>query len=110
MTKPAPKLLILLLALLIGGSIIAAKAPAEHKQYDYVTIVQIFDDLHITNGPNFETVSLKGNKRRSIYQFSSLFAKVNEFEAQGYEVLQNSVYTAGDGTYPRNYVLMRKPK
>ncbi|MDO7847414.1 hypothetical protein Q5H92_13675 [Hymenobacter sp. M29] len=111
LTKSSPKLLILLLTLLIGGGIIAAKTPTDSKQYLYISIVQVDNELMITNeSGKFESVSVKATKEKNDYHFAPLFAKINAYEAQGYEVFQNNVFTIGQGTIPRNYVLMRKAK
>jgi hypothetical protein len=109
-TKHAPKLLVLLLGLLIGGGLLAAKAPAEPKQYSYVSLLQINNYLYISNGAAFEEISVKGKKNKIDFDFAPLFEKVNEFEAQGYELMQNTVHSPEVQASIRNYVLMRRPK
>lgn len=111
-----PITLILSLALIIV--LMAAKFPENVKQYDYVSIVQGDKDLRVTIGSKFEKISIK-NEKENPQDFSPLFAKINEFEALGYEVTDNTVIA---GTYSNpsvflsvatgyvNFVLMRKAK
>jgi hypothetical protein len=111
-----PITLILSIALIIV--LMAAKLPENSKQYDYVSIVQGEKDLRITTGSKFESISIKNEKEKT-QDFSPLFAKINEFEALGYEVTENTVF-AGAYSNPSafssiatsyvNYVLMRKAK
>jgi hypothetical protein len=109
LTKHAPKLLTLLLALLITGGILAAKAPAEPKQYDYVTIIQMRGGLRITSGNNkFDVVDLDRNLKTG--NFIQILGKVNEFEAQGYELVENVLLDPEQGENVRNYFLLRKAK
>jgi hypothetical protein len=111
-TPPAPKLLILLLALLAGGGLLAATAPAENKQYDYVTVVFAGrTSVNITYGPDrFEEkkVEQKGSKDNS--NFTPLLAEIRTLEAQGYELVENQFQPSTQTSTATNYVLLRKPR
>lgn len=108
LSKYSPKLLVLLLALLVGGGIIAAKEHAEPRQYDYVTIIQMRGALRISSGSNkFDIVDVANLKTGN---FTAILGKVNEFEAQGYELVENMALDPEQGENVRNYFLLRKAK
>jgi hypothetical protein len=104
--------LVFLAGLCCAGGLIAANAPTAGKQYDYVSIVQRADELQISNSQaayqEIKTTEDRVKARESNY--TALFRKMNEFEAQGYELVENTVYTLGEGAIPRNYILMRRPR
>jgi uncharacterized protein involved in exopolysaccharide biosynthesis len=90
------------LGLLLVGSLIAAKFPTATKQYDYVSIVQISTQLQISgNQQPFQAIKIKETKYND---YQELFRKVNEFEAQGYELVESN--TNGYSCY----TLLRIPK
>jgi len=100
----------LLLAVLLVGGLIAAKSPAEPKQYEYVTLLQEYDRLLVsTSAGKYESTDTK-MKMSTRGNYIPLFAKVAELEAQGYELVENNFAAAGPGGYPLNYVLLRKLK
>ena len=108
----APKLLALLLSLLVAGSLIAAKAPAEPKRYDYVSIVLTGADLRISTGADkFDVVDTKttGKYRNYSYNLTPLLGKINEFEAQGYELVESNSFAESPGS-ARTYALLRRAK
>jgi hypothetical protein len=108
MTKHAPKLLVLLLALLIAGGIVAAKAPAEPKRYDYVSVVLIEGDLRISTGPDkFESIDAKPIGKNQYYNLTPLLGKIAELEAQGYELIESNAFGP---EVPRVYALLRRPR
>ena len=111
MPKRFPYLLTLLAGLLICCCFIAAKAPLTTKQYDYVTITQLGEELRIASTPDHYEV-LRDKKVRDGYfgNFSQLFAKVNEYEAQGYELVSNTTSGYGAGNALSNYVMLRRAK
>ena len=94
--------------LLLAGGILAAKSPAEFRQYDYVTIVQHSTELYITSGPTkFEKIEVVQAGKKDLQNFTPLLQKVSELEGQGYELVENNYATTQITT---NYVLMRKPR
>jgi hypothetical protein len=111
MPKRLPHFLSLLAGLLICYGFLAAKAPMATKQYDYVTITQVGDELRIASAPNhYEELRDKTVKDGSYGNFSPLLTKVNEYEAQGYELVENTAMSRGDSGLLVNYVLLRRPK
>ena len=107
MTKPAPELLVLLLALLTAGGILAAKAPAEPKRYDYVSIVLFQGDLRISTGPDkFESIEAKPTGKDRQYNLTPLLGKIAELETQGYELVGSNAFGPDEA---RVYALLRKP-
>jgi hypothetical protein len=111
MPKRLPYLLTLLAGLLICYCFMAAKAPMAAKQYDYVTITQVGDVLRIASAPDhYDELRDKTVKDGYYGNFSRLLAKVNEYEAQGYELVENMALSRGDSGALNNYVLMRRPK
>lgn len=106
-----PITLILSIALIIV--LMAAKFPENSKQYDYVSIVQgSYNDLIVTQSTKCEIINIKDKKEKYWEDFRPLFEKINEFEALGFEVLENNCFGAGGGgnIAAQNYVLMRKAK
>lgn len=100
--------LFLLAGLLICFCFLAAKAPMAAKQYDYVTITQVGGSLKIASTPDhFEQLRVKvegdGN-------FGSLLTKINEYEAQGYELVNSNAFPTGSNGYMCDYVMLRRPK
>lgn len=94
--------------LLLAGGIVAAKSPADNKQYDYATIVQHGNTLSITSGADkFEEVEVSQAGKKNYLNFSPLLKKVSELESQGYELVENDYSGSAQLT---NYVLLRKPK
>lgn len=111
LTKHASKVLILLLALLVGGGLLAAKAPAEAKQYDYLTVVYTRRGVHITYGATkFEEKKVETKSLKDYYDFTPFVTQLSELEAQGYEVVENSFQPGNESRAMSNYALMRKPK
>jgi hypothetical protein len=112
MSKRLPYLLTLLAGLLTCCCFIAAKAPTAAKQYDYVTLTQVVDQLEVASTPNkFERIKAKKDTKAFDHDFNALFNKVSELEAQGYELVENTLTPYSNGnTVSRNYVLMRRPK
>lgn len=111
MPKRLPHLLTLLAGLLICYCFLAAKAPIATKQYEYVTITQTGDFLRIASAPDhYEELRDKTVKDSYSGNFSRLLAKVNEYEAQGYELVENTAMSRGDSGLLVNYVLLRRPK
>ena len=112
LTKHAPKLLVLLLALLITGGIIAAKAPAIPKQYDYISVVLYDNELRISTGADkFEMVNTKPAGKDRDYNLTPLLGKMAELEAQGYELVESQAFASGgQGEQCRAYSLLRRPK
>ncbi|GEM_PF-2137496 len=111
MTKRLPYLLTLLAGLFICGCFMAAKAPAAPKQYDYVTLTQVDDQLEISStSAKYENVRFKKDSRGYDNNYTALLSKVTELEGQGYEVVENNVFGLGSNYAPRNYMLLRKPK
>lgn len=105
------QLFALLAGLLICGCFIAAKAPTAAKQYDYITLVQDGETLNVSSTPDhFEQLRTKLDKSGYRGNFSLLFTKVNEYEAQGYELVENNALTVGSNGYLINYVMLRRPK
>lgn len=107
----------LILAIALVTVLMAAKFPENNKQYEYVSIVQSNNDLSVAiSNAKFETINVKDKKEKSwsagISDFRPLFEKINEFEALGYEVIENNMFGAGGGgnSFPMNYILMRKAK
>jgi hypothetical protein len=111
MPKRLPHFLTLLAGLLICYCFLAAKAPMAAKQYDYVTITQVGDELRIASAPNhYEVLRDKTIKDGYNGNFSPLLTMVNEYEAQGYELFENTMSSYGATGALHNYVLLRRPK
>jgi hypothetical protein len=110
LTKYSPKLLVILLALLIGGGLIAAKEPAAPKQYDYVSLIQEYNNVYVTQGTaKFERLKVESEAGSKSYNLEPLFIKVGEFESQGYELVTSTMFAESPNT-TRSYVLLRRPK
>jgi hypothetical protein len=112
MKKHSRHLLALLLGLFVTVGILAAKAPAEGKSYDYVMIEKTANRIYITQGETqFEERKLK-EEIKDFHNQGQLFKLVNEFEARGYEVYgTNQVgYTNSYGTTVGTTFLLRKPQ
>lgn len=73
--------------------------------YEYVTIVQTELTLNVS-GTNLE-YQWEKNKLKSGLDFSLALKKVQEFETQGWELVENTV--AGEAA-TRNYFLLRKKR
>ena len=100
------------LALLLIGSLIAAKFPTEGKQYDYVMIEKESFRISISEGiDKYEERKVK-EEAKDRYHQGPLFKVINEFEARGYEVYDTNQagFTGSSGTTMGFFVLMRKPK
>lgn len=92
--------------LLLVGGIIAAKAPAEPLQYQYVSLVQENNIVYVTQGTTkYERTKVHPEGGIKLYNLEPLFIKVGEFEAQGYELVTSNVFADN-----RQHVLLRKPK
>lgn len=103
--------LALLVGLLVCCSFLAAKSPTAPKQYEYLTITQMGDEIDISSPPDrFEQSRHKLTKNGYNGNFSLLFAKVNEFEAQGYELVENTALSSGGSGVLLNYVMLRRLK
>jgi hypothetical protein len=112
MNNPLRTLLPYALGLLLAGGIVAAKSPADSKQYDYVAIEKTGYSLYITEGnEKFEEMKLK-DEFKDRQHYGPLFKRINEYEAKGYEVYSTDLvgYSSSNGTVVSNYVLMRKPR
>ena len=110
LTKSSPTLLVVLLALLIGGGIIAAKEPAAPKQYEYVSLIQEYNIVYVTQGTaKFERTKVDSEAGNRSYNLEPLFIKVGEFESQGYELVTSNIFTESP-TNTYSYVLLRRPK
>lgn len=99
------------LALLLIGSLIAAKFPAATTQYDYVTVTQASFGNRLTvttGGTKFEQTKYKLEEGKTDFNFTLALRKVEELETQGYEVVTNN--TGLEGVYPFTYFLLRRPK
>ena len=111
MLKRLPYLLTLFFSLLACYAFVAARAPLAGKQYDYVTLVQRGEYLKISSTPDhFEEQRIKLDKSGYEGNFNPLFAKVNEYEAQGYELVENTGLTFGPGGAFASYVMLRRPR
>ncbi len=111
MPKRLPYLLTLLFGLLICGCFIAAKAPVAAMQYDYVALTQFDNYLQVATAPdNLQDIKVDTKHRGSDGNVGFLLAKVNELEAQGYELVQQSTYMPSPNSYVRHYMLLRRPK
>lgn len=109
MPKPLSYGLTLLLGLLVCYGFLAATSPVTPKQYEYLTITQAGDELDISSPPDhFEQTRHKLMKNGYNGNFSVLFAKVNEYEAQGYELVENTALASPVGL--ANYVMLRRLK
>jgi hypothetical protein len=74
------------LALLLAGSLIAAKLPVDGKNYDYVMVEKRGNFLFVSEGVGkFEERKVK-DETKDYHDVGPLFKAVNEFEARGYEV------------------------
>jgi hypothetical protein len=112
MKKHSRTLLALLLGLMLTAGLLAAKAPAEGKSYEYVMIEKTGYRIYVTEGANkFEERKLK-EEIKDFHNQGELFKLVHEFEARGYEVYgTNQVsYTNSNGTTIGSTFLLRKPR
>jgi hypothetical protein len=111
MPKRLPYLLTSLAVLLICCCFIATKAPSTTQQYDYIAVTQIDEQLEISSTTSkFEIVKFKKDSKGYDDNFTALLNKITELQGQGYEVVQNNVYTASSSYIPHNYMLLRRPK
>ena len=111
MLKRLPYLLTLFFGLLACYAFMAARAPLAGKQYDYVTITQVGEYLNISTTPDhYERLRTKLDKTGFDGNFNLLFAKANEYEAQGYELVNNTALSAGSNGALFNYVMLRRPR
>ncbi|TVT39299.1 hypothetical protein FNT36_16725 [Hymenobacter setariae] len=100
------------MSLLVAGGILAAKAPAEPKRYDYISLVLTGDNLRISTGAGqFDVVdtNITGKYRNYSYNFTPLLGKITELEAQGYELVNSNSFSEATGN-ARMYALLRRPK
>jgi hypothetical protein len=112
MKQHFPKLLAALLGLAITAGIIAAKSPAEGKQYDYVMLEKEGYGITISEGTDkFEERKVK-DQAKDRQHLGPLFKLINEYEARGYEVYATNQagYSYSGGTTMGYFVLLRKPK
>jgi hypothetical protein len=113
MGKHLSKIFVLAICLLTAGFIVAAKAPAEGKQYDYVTIEKIGYVLYLSEGNDkYEEIKIKEESKDERRHYGPLYKRVNEFEARGYEVYNTNTigYSTAHGTTMGTIVLLRKPR
>ena len=85
--------------------------PGNGEQYDYATIV-FRGDLHISHtGTAFVEVDVKQREMENSFDYTPTLKKVQEYEAQGWEMVQNNMtYSGGDIGKGVLYFLMRKRK
>lgn len=105
------KNLILLFALALFALNPASANPVKPVAYDYISIVAAgnrIQFIHISKGTGHHERHRVKNERGASFDFSKLFAFVNKYEKQGYEVYHNNIEIEGENT--RNYFLLRKPK
>lgn len=101
------KTITLILAVILITVLMAAKIPETNKQYEYVSLVQDPGTLRITIGSSkYETIDIR-DKIEKWGDYKLLFQKVDEFQALGYEVVENNVFVT---TTWSNYILMRRAK
>jgi hypothetical protein len=81
------------------------------ETYEYLTMTQIHTIIKLNrDSENFETIYVKDEMSKDEFDYKPLLKRIQEYEKQGWEIVSNNVYTAGQGGIPRNYVLMRRKK
>ncbi|MNJ91877.1 hypothetical protein D3C87_95320 [compost metagenome] len=78
-----------------------------HQIYEYLTMAQTGNEIHLTYGTGkYEVIEVKNEKSKDSHDFRPLLTRMRAYEEQGWELVTNTVYVIGD--IPRNYVLMRR--
>ncbi|RZK28609.1 MAG: hypothetical protein EOO63_10885 [Hymenobacter sp.] len=108
MLKRFTPLLTLLLGLVACYGFLAAKAPTPAaKVYDYVGLTYSGAYLQIATAPDkLESVKIKTEHNLYDGNVGPLLAKANEFEAQGYELIDQTAYISGG--IAGHYMLLRR--
>lgn len=82
---------------------------ATAQEYDYLTILKMNYDLHISIGSTgYEKVNIKGETDDKVYDLSAVNNRISSYEAEGWEFVSahHSVY----GVLLPYQVIMRRPK
>lgn len=83
----------------------------ENVQYEYMSMTQVDERIKINkNSESFEEVRIRDEKENDAYDYRPLLKRIEQLEKEGWELVANNVYVTGEGTVPRNYVLMRRKK
>jgi len=104
--KPTKPIFIALMLCLIGNMCLAQTA--EHKTYDYVTIVATGANPEMCNvsinGEKYEAFYLP--KTNDWYNYNEVIKIVKKYEKEGYEVFTSNMFT--NEVTPQIYFLLRK--
>ncbi len=80
------------------------------QTYEYLTMVQNVDLIYLTKDNSFEKIDITGEvKKTSVYNYSPLLKRIQEYEEQGWELFSSTHTTTASST-PQNYVMMRRKK
>ena len=89
----------------------------ETVTYEYVSIVQEGNYIYETKSgeeENFETINFKKEYGGQSFNYTPLFKRIEKYEKEGYEVINNNFTPSSKGNlnlfYYFNYVLMRRKK
>lgn len=81
------------------------------QTYEYLSMTQVDTEIKLNkDSESFETINVKAEMEKDSYDYRPMLKRIQEYEKQGWEIVSNNVYVTGQGTFPRNYVLMRRKK
>ena len=77
--------------------------------YEYLSMTQVDSEIKLNiDSDNFEAINVKDEMAKDSYDYRPILKRIQEYEKLGWQIVSNNVYVTGQGTFPRNYVLMRR--
>lgn len=105
------KLAIILGGILISGlSIGAVTKVNEPVKYEYMTMIQDVSEVFVANSEKYERLKVPNGEVTAGADYRYLLKKINEYQNSGWEVIESNIFVTGQGSTPRNYVMLRKAK
>jgi hypothetical protein len=100
------KTLITLFGILLFSISAAAQ---EGKVYEYLTMVKVSNDLHISiGGTEYEVIDIKQETDNKTFDLRAINSRISVFESEGWEFV--SLDHTNPGAYFNYLVMMRRPK